>query len=81
MSTDIVNKSYESIVKYAEYSGKKSALYPNNEGHVNTSRSAYRELQNLLKGNRKLASKGELTNEIYKVSGQNISQRILNTFR
>lgn len=81
MSTDIVNKSYESIVKYAEYSGKKSALYPNKEGSVNTSNSAYRELQNLLKGNRKLASKGELTNEIYKVSGNVISQRILNTFR
>jgi len=81
LSTDIVNKSYESEVRYAEYSGKKSALYPNEEGHVNTSNSAYRELQSLLNGNRKLASKGELTNEIYKVTSRLISQRILNTFK
>ncbi len=56
MSTDILNKSYESKVRYVEYSGKKSALYPNKEGHVNTSSNDYRALQKLLKGNRKLAS-------------------------
>ena len=81
MSTDIVSKSYESEVRYVEYSGKKSALYPNSEGHVNTSRNDYKELQKLLKGNRKLASRGELTNEIYKVSSQQISQRVLKTFQ
>lgn len=81
LSTDILNRSYESTLQYAEYSGKKSALYPNKEGHVNTSSSDYRKLQNLLKGNRKLASYGELTNEIYKETSQLISKRVLNKFQ
>ncbi len=78
LATDIITKSYESRLDYAEYSGKKSKLYPARDGKVNTSRSAYKELQAKLKGNRQLASKGELTNEIYRKTSQIISYRILN---
>lgn len=81
LSTDIINKAYESEVYYATYSGKKSKLYPSNEGHVNTSRRDYRELQNLFKGNRVLASRVSLTNEIYNNAGKLIAQKIVNQFR
>jgi len=81
LSTDIITKSYESNVDYADYKGKKSYLYPEVEGSVNTSRSAYNQLQSKLKGNRKLATRGELTNKIYQVTSDEIARRVLNTFR
>ena len=81
LATDIINRSYESVVLYAEYSGKKSKLYPSNEGHISTSRKAYNELQDLFKGNRRLSSKSDLMAEIYKSSGEEIANRVVDKFR
>jgi len=81
LGTDIITRAFESEVLYATYSGKKSYLYPSNDGHVNTSRSDYRELQRLFKGNRILASRESLTNEIYKSAGRDVAQKIVNRFK
>jgi hypothetical protein len=79
LSTDIINKSYESRVHYVDYQGNKPNLYPSREGSVYT--SGYRELQSLLKANRRLASKGDLTNEVYKITANTIARRVLSTFQ
>lgn len=81
LGTDIVSRAYESEVLYAEYSGTRSKLYPGNDGHVNTSRSDYRRLQNLFKGNRNLASVPQLTTEIYKATGKEVANKVVNKFK
>ena len=81
LGTDIITRAFESEVLYATYSGRKASLYASNEGHVNTSRSSYREIQALFKGNRVLASRERLTTEIYQSTGADVSQRIVNRFK
>lgn len=81
VATEIITKAYESQVLYATYSGKKSSLYPGNDGHVNTNRSDYQNLQNLFRGNRILASREALTTEIYKSAGSDIADKVVNEFR
>ncbi|RUA30563.1 MAG: hypothetical protein DSY76_02430, partial [Bacteroidetes bacterium] len=81
IATDIVRKEAESSVYYATYSGKKSALHPSNDGHVNTSTSDYYQLQHLLKANRKLKSRETLTNEIYQRASSLIANRIVSKFQ
>jgi len=81
LGTDIVSRSSESTVHYATYTGKKTYLYPSNDGHVNTSRYDYRKLQQLFKGNRTLASRETLINNIYQRSGSEIANKIVNRFK
>ena len=81
LATDIIRNAYVSEVKYATYSGKQSSLHPSNDGHVNTSYSDYNRLQKLFKGNRTLASREQLTNQIYQISSGIIADRIVKKFQ
>jgi tetratricopeptide (TPR) repeat protein len=81
LGTDIITKAFESEVLYATYSGKKSRLYPSNEGHVSTSRAEYNRLQQLFRGNRNLASREVLTSEIYKEASDVVAKKIVNKFQ
>ena len=81
IATDVVRRDAESSVYYATYSGKKSALHPSDDGHVNTSTNDYNRLQHLFKANRTLKSRDELTNEIYQISSSTIANRVVSKFQ
>jgi len=81
LGTDILQKSYESSVEYASYSGSSSNLYPSYDGKVNTSYSAHNNLKRKFKANKNLASADELRNIIFKNGSKEISNSIVKKFK
>lgn len=74
----VVEKNLKSDVHYATYSGEVNQLYPAGSQGVNTSNSARKNLQKLIRANRNLKSIDQLSNEAYSIISSSLSEDVLN---
>jgi tetratricopeptide (TPR) repeat protein len=76
--SDILEKNVSSSVSYATYDGEPDRLFPAAANGVETSRSARKNLQNLIRANRTLKSTDQLSNESFHFISNAVSAEVVN---
>lgn len=76
--SDIIEKNMSSSVSYATYDGESDRLFPAAANGVETSRSAQKNLQNLIRANRTLKSTDQLSNESFHFISNAVSADVIN---
>ncbi len=80
LDSKIFDEYKHADLNYLTYNGNVKKLYPEKEGKINTSYVANQELVERSKNSRVLATKSQLTNELYQLISAKITNKFLNEF-
>ncbi len=80
LDSKIFDEYKHAELNYLTYNGNVKKLYPEKEGRINTSYTANKELVEWSENSRELATKSQLTNELYKIVSTKITNKLLNEF-